>query len=627
MAVSYIQMIGIGSQTVYTRCIWDSINLLERIARRVLEETGGKLLVLVHNLSYEWQHMKRYLTNIEKVFARSVHDVIEIVTDCLVFRCTYAFTRLSLARVADMYTDVKKAEGDLDYGKMRTPVTRLTFREYYYCFYDIEVLRRFYDMELFPNWLKKKRLPMTSTGKVREAMRRSLRRHCKDNGLSTLKYHYYLEKCQLTETQYDLARKCFVGAYTHADARFTNQLLEADSFDIGSSYPYNMLVEDYPMTPFKWVKPNVKWCKTHCCMMTLRIWGVRPLTYHHILSYSKVNAISNPKIDNGRIISADYIELCCTEVDLHLLMECYEWDKNDIVEMMVSNRGKLPAFIRKEMMEWYNAKNELKGVKGKEDIYMSRKELVNGIFGSMVTDILNNDIVLDENLILTEHPIKNKAKRLKEVQSSRTAYTLYQWGVYVIAYGRKNLFDTVILPIEEEGGVVAYSDTDSAKTPTEGMEKVFDGINEKKHDNVCRELESLGMPLSYAHDLGQICKENKKRFKIKTLGAKRYVVQGDNHQRCTVSGLSWEGFNKYLKEEGMNIFDTFTNGLEVPPEFSGRTSSYYRENVSRETLTDYQGNVWTGEVGTGIVIEPSPFTMKLEPQYVILMNKERRGKS
>lgn len=625
--ISYIQMIGIGSQTLYTRNIEDSIQLLEDIATIVHAETGGKLLVLVHNLSYEWQHMKLLLHNVQRVFARSIRDVIEVVTDVLVFRCTYAFTRFSLEKLAENFTDVKKAVGDLNYDLARTPNTKLTFREYYYCFYDIEVLRRYYELEYYPNWIKKRNLPLTSTGKVRVAMRNALRRYCREQNIPVNDYRYYLIKCQLTEKQYDLARKCFYGAYTHADYRCVNRTLTCDSFDIGSSYPYCILTAYYPMSQFKWVKPNIKFCETHCVIMDIELLDVTPKTHHHPLSYHKMEAINGELKDNGRIISAKYIRLCVTEVDWNLINQCYRIGKIRICSMAVSERGKLPTFLRKEMMEWYAKKNELKGKNGMEVEYLNRKEYVNSIYGMLVQALIQSDIVLDSNMTLKECDISNIPAKLKEVQEQYSRFYLYQWGVYVTAWARYNLFNNVIFPIEEAGSPCVYSDTDSGKALSKyNVETVFEPINARIKQTVEENLIELGIDPEKGGDLGQVCKENKKPFLFKTLGCKRYVVRGNNYQKATVSGMKNTMFQKYLKHANQDMFDVFNDGMYLPPEWTGKLTMKYRENVSRETLIDYQGRTWDGVVYSGIYAEKQPFSMSLTPEYNILIAKGRRKK-
>lgn len=627
IAIPYIGMVGIGSQTCYARTMDETIKFIENCAKIVYCETGSKLLVWVHNLGYEWQHMKHYLSNIIKVFARSTHDVIEIETSFILFRCSYAFTRLPLSQIAKNFTNCEKLTGSLDYDLVRHPETPLTFEEFRYCFYDIEVLRQFYENELVPNWLSKRRLPMTSTGKVREAMRRALRKHAKENGLRVLDYNYYIQKCQLTEQLYDLVRKCFWGAYTHADIRYVDQIVECDSFDFGSSYPFCILTCDYPMTPFKWIKPDVNYIEDYCCCMEVELYNVTPSTYHHPLSKHKMLELSpDAQVDNGRIIAAKYIKLCCCDVDWKLIKKTYHVDSFTINKMCIAEKGKLPKFLRKEMMQWYNNKNALKNVKGKEVLYNNSKEYVNSIYGLMVMDILIRDIELDDNLVLIEKEIENKAKRLRDEQSKKTAFTLYQWGVYVTAHARYNLFNDMILPIEKAGGHVVYSDTDSAKTDKRGMEKILAPINERKKKEVEKALSELGLPEDWGGDLGQACKENEKPFLLKTLGAKRYAIRGNNNQKVVVSGLSNTGYQLYIRKKGVDMFDDFTDGLHVTNDYSGRTSSFYTENVSHETIVDYLGEEWSGDVYSGICISKAPFSMKLAEIYETLIQKERRGR-
>lgn len=626
IAISYIQMIGIGDQTIYTRNIVESITLLEKIGKIVKKECGGKLLVLVHNLSYEYQHIKLILKNIQKVFARDIHDVIEIVTDNLIFRCTYAFTRMSLELLANTYTDVKKVKGELDYNRLRHPLTPLHFREYYYCFYDIEVLRRFYDLEFFPNWLKKRNIPLTSTGKVRVAMRQALRKYCINNNLRKTDYTYYLQSIQLSEELYNVARKAFWGAYTHADWRCVDRIIECDSYDIGSSYIYCLLCEEYPMGRFYKVRPNLNFIEDRCCLMEVELFNVKPKRHHHPLGYNKMLAVSGVEIDNGRIIAAQYLKFCCCDVDFNLIKEYYSVESYNINSMYVSEKGKLPRFLRCEMMEWFRKKNELKNVKGRELEYQNRKEYLNSIYGMMVEDILKNDIVFNGKL-LEEKKIDNIPKRLKDVQSQKSRFTAYQWGVYVTAYARWNLFHNIINVIENGGGHCVYSDTDSGKADVRGLEQQFSVVNNNIELRVKTELKNLGLPEEWSYDLGQVDKENKNPLKLKTLGCKRYCYRGDNTQKAVVSGMKNIEFQRWLNDNNIDMFDAFQFGLNIPEEYTGKLTSHYNENVSRETLLDYLGNEWTGNVYSSISLVPQPYKMKLVPEYMALINTGRRGTS
>lgn len=230
VAVSYIQQIGLGSQTLYTRNISESIAYMVEASKWARKKLfSAKLVIWVHFLGYEWQFIRNDLPNIERVFFRDKHHPLEIETDTLIFRCSYAFTRLPLSKVAEVYTDTAKMDGEaFDYSVKRLPCTPLTFDEYKYCFYDIEVLRQFWENEIFPNFIAKRRLPLTSTGKIREEMKRKLRKYCNENGLKVSDYRSSLYACELNEKKYEQLKRAFYGGYTHANGRGVAEWVKVD---------------------------------------------------------------------------------------------------------------------------------------------------------------------------------------------------------------------------------------------------------------------------------------------------------------------------------------------------------------------------------------------------------------
>ena len=71
--------------------------------------------------------------------------------------------------------------------------------------------------------------------------------------------------------------------------------------------------------------------KTKCCIMKVRFWGIRCTTTHGIKYSSKFISVVNPIIENGRIHSADILEVMMTELDYARYKNFCKWDDIEII--------------------------------------------------------------------------------------------------------------------------------------------------------------------------------------------------------------------------------------------------------------------------------------------------------
>ena len=82
----------------------------------------------------------------------------------------------------------------------------------------------------------------------------------------------------------------------------------------------------------------LKLLKTKCFIITFRFWGIRSTTTHGIKYSSKLISVVNPIIENGRIHSAEIIEVMLTELDYARYKKFYKWDKMEIIELKLLKR-------------------------------------------------------------------------------------------------------------------------------------------------------------------------------------------------------------------------------------------------------------------------------------------------
>ena len=86
----------------------------------------------------------------------------------------------------------------------------------------------------------------------------------------------------------------------------------------------------------------------------------------------------------------------------------------------------------------------------------------------------------------------------------------------------------------------------------------------------------------------------------------------------TVSGLNKKTAIPYLLEKyktNDNVFKHFTQGLEVPPPFSGRMVSYYIDDDTTGDIVDYLGNRYTPAERSSVALENTSYTMDYSDSY------------
>lgn len=204
LAIMYIWQFSVND-TVYYGRTWKEFLLL-------LKDLPGncQMKIWVHNLSFEYSFMESVL-HFNKVFARTPHKPINascIEFPTIEFCCSYTLTNMSLESWGKKL-GLPKMVGDLDYEKIRTPLTELTDVEMGYCQRDCEVvyagikdfLKRYKDQ-----W----DIPMTSTGQIRRVI--------KDMLTSDPDYVRWIKKLVPKDAEeYRRALKVFAGGYTHAN--------------------------------------------------------------------------------------------------------------------------------------------------------------------------------------------------------------------------------------------------------------------------------------------------------------------------------------------------------------------------------------------------------------------------
>lgn len=533
-AFCYIWQFGINDTVYFGRYLSELPKFLKRIKKAC---HGLSPIIWIHNLSYEFQFIREYLEEIAPitVFARSVRKPIKFDWDIFEFRCTYMLTRKSL-ETWGKELGCDKMVGDLDYHILRTPKTPLTTTEMGYCKRDCIVVYHGV-RDFLKTYEYQHAIPLTQTGRVRRVVKSFTK--------NDYKYLRQITRMQpSTVNEYKLLRSAFMGGSTGACYLNAGKVLRhVGSFDLSSDYPSQIVRQKYPMRKFREVSVKKKAnFEKYAYIFVLKMENVQAKSNARYLPSSKCIALKGAKYDNGKIISAKSCLFICTEQDYMILHDCYKFDE-EIIKLYQSKKQYLPTYFVAYVLDLYENKTKLKGVAGAEDLYKESKEFINALYGMMVTDFVQSEIVYDHGWETVTPNIQESLDECHEEFYKN--YLPYQWGVWVTAYARRTLW-TALLHIDKNGDNVYY-DTDSCKQLNK--QKYVDYFNSFN----LRIISDTRKALQYHQiSLEKMCpldKKGKRHFigiwerertysEFVTQGAKRYAYQyADGEIHCTVSGV------------------------------------------------------------------------------------------
>lgn len=646
VSTMYVWQLGFNGYVFMGRT-WDMfidlVNVMKKELRSLNDEVNEyRLIIYVHFLDHEFQFIrKKFKWN--SVFARASRSPIYAVTEGIEFRDSYILTGKSLASVAGSLQEgeLKKMVGDLDYTKIRGTQTPLTEKEIGYCMADVLILNELIHEKIKEEGDNIGKIPLTNTGYVRRYTRKKCMptdtKHKKEN----TEYFNFIHSLNMTVDEYDLLRHAFQGGFTHANFWYVSETLEGkiDSIDFTSSYPAQILSKEYPMSKGQRVTKNVNnkdifelYLKSFCCVFTVQFIDIiqKPEVWDGIISRSKCTEITGEKINNGRVYQASTLTTVVTEVDFDCIRKFYNFKEFKIGEFYIYKRGYLPKPIIESVLDFYKGKTTLKGVKGSETEYMIQKELLNSIYGMMVTSPLKELVPFDNDTgdwkdreVMTYEQFRDWEKEeLDKYNENKRRFLFYPWGVYVTSYARQALYTGLL----EMGKDYIYSDTDSIKCLN--IENHMDYI--KRYDDfivsqIDDTLKHYGIDPEESRPKN--IKGEKKQIgvwdietkddpytKFKTLGAKRYMYEQDNELHITIAGVS-KKLGKDFIESQENPFDFFTDEMEIDPDNSGKLTHTYLDEPQDGVLQDYLGNVMEYHEDSSVHLEKSSYSMSIVQEF------------
>ena len=591
-------------------------------------------IIFIHNFSFEFQWFRQLFDpdtfGEMEVFAPQRRKPLTVRLACgLEFRCSYKLTNMSLYKftTTEYGNEYIKSDGDLDYSITRYPDTPLTDLEYSYCMNDVLALYHAIHAKLRNDNDTLLTMPLTSTGYVR----RDCRARCKKDP----EYRKLFTRNVMVPKVYTLLKDAGRGGDTGANRYLAGaRIADVDSFDVTSSYPYQLLAKKFPMSRFYLYSDSCTLdelntlCQSKAVLFRIGFGNIRikQSAVDAYLPVSKAQSLIDYKQANGRLLRAKEAIYTLTEIDWEIIQSLYEWDVLYLGEVYTAKKDYLPKPIFDTVFEYFKQKCELaikrdSYPKGSPEyiyyqyLYAKSKNKLNGIFGMCYTDPVRaiNSIDEDGNWLPPEEPDIKTA--LDEFYNSYNSFLVYAWGVWTTAHARHHLQKLLQLTGEQ----TIYWDTDSSKahiTPD-----ILSSIHES---NLLIQKKCLERGAYYEH--GKPSDSDYKIFflgvyehetvdgsykEFKTLGAKKYAYTDSNGTlHCTISGvakstsLSHPDGARELKN-----LDNFKLGF-IFKESGGKTLYYNQQPFHTENINGH-----TVELGDNIAIVTSTYRIGITREY------------
>lgn len=615
-SITYLWGFCIDGFSIVGRTMEQFVEFIKRL-HNTLRLGSRKLIIYVHNLSYDfcfiWKFLKELDENFE-IFATDSRKLLTFNAYGFEFRCSYKLFNMSLDQACKNEKGCKyrKAKGDLNYKKFRLPVgptSGLTKKEWNYFILDLVALYDLIKNKLINEGCSLKDIQLTSTGFVRKDMRDN----CIGYGTSKKtpeqkKYKYYFKKLNLSRQDYLMLEYCKAGGDTHGNRNHVSELMTEEEYGPGesvdeqSAYPAVMLLEkEYPLTSYMaygTIESEDEFnslIKKYACLFFIEFNHIKIKKDNPFdcISLSKIIRKDETKVindDNGRLIEGENIMLCCNQIDYKLIKRNYDFNDFKVSAMRIADKGPLPKLVRDTVFEYFKKKCELKIELKKhphdEDIayrYAKFKNRINSCFGLMMTNPVRDQVYINDD---GEWDVDRAdiEEELNKYYSSHKSYLHYAWGVMVTSLARLKLDDVRRACIGDNihgESIAVYWDTDSCKGFKFNMKQI-EAYNKRQRAKVIKEgyLVTIDGKEFVIGDL-EIETAKHKYKKFVTLGAKKYAYEDDEGLHITISGVK-----KKLGAKEMKKIKNFK------PEFifkqsAGQTAAYDDSEIHYELIEGY----------------------------------------
>ena len=562
----YIWQWQIGDRfTVIGRTMEDFIMFAQRVID-YLSTIGNdvRMLCFVHKLEYDFTFISGVWNFVDDdIFATDVRKPLYAKMGSIELRCSWRLADYSLDDWCKAFpADHNKLK--MRYDIARYPWDNISGDDLQYCVNDVIcIVERIYIlMQMYGDNVYS--IPYTNTGYVRRDVRRIMR-HWSFNGIMEM---------QDDLPTYKRLLQAFRGADCHASRWYCTDLLaDVYEYDISSAYPSCLCYYKYPMTKFRPERDtsfkNLQFLldsgravllKMGFRNIRLKDWREGSPYIADIKCREKGHiAPIKAKIDSGRILEAEYIELTLTDIDLEIISDQYTWEENTegkeelagtkIHWMMSARYGYLPRPLVDLIAESYKTKTRLKGDKDRIAEYNHAKKICASYYGLFAQRVIQNQISYNDGIWKIED-IDERAEYAKEIEKQCTKYA---WGVWCCAWCRYQLRKAQKITQSAWGlgrevirTPFVYSDTDSIKAlcPIDFSKYNKSQIKNAKDvgafENDCNgEIHYMGvMELEDKADL------------FRTLGGKRYATVINGVLEISVAGVPKDKGTQELKYNG-----------------------------------------------------------------------------
>ena len=367
--------------TLYGRKPSDICKCLEKIHNSM---EGEVTYVFVHNLAYDWVFIRKFLLRDfgkpkGQLNTKPHYPLTITFHNGIILRDSLILAQRSIEKWGeDLNVPNKKAVGMWDYNKIRTQFTPLDLLELLYIQGDVLCGVECIDYTM--QQLKKTivSLPFTATGIPRGEVRKRAK---ENNG-----HKKFLTICPDYETHKKL-EQCYHGGFTHGNRHFINTTMKnVQGFDFASSYPFCMLSEKFPMQkfrPYRNMEPEEVINLGDKFAFIVRLVAMNVCIKNDFcpmppLQFSKCTRAINPVLDNGRILSAGFVEIWLTETDLKVIRENYTWTNAVCLDVEYSFKHYLPRWFTDYIYQCFVNKTKLKG--GDAVAYALSKSTINALY-------------------------------------------------------------------------------------------------------------------------------------------------------------------------------------------------------------------------------------------------------
>ena len=639
----YIFQIMIGDTFITCRTFDELADVFTNLKITYGLNEKKRLIVYVHNLPFEFQFMRTEF-RFSECLARKNRTVFKVFFDDygLEFRDSLILSGMNLAKTAENMVKhtTRKLVGDLDYNLIRLPCTPITPTELGYCYNDVKIICDYID-EQREQYGDITKIPLTNTGRVRREVKKSCFRKVINpkTHKKHIPYKNLMARLTLDVREYGYARQAFLGGYTHANAKYSKKLLtDVHSIDFTSSYPTVMMSEKYPMSKGKRITLNMNSYaefdaylnqSERVAVVMVELWDIetKPDIPDDYISCSRLLGKGEQIMNNnGRVHKADYVKLIVTSVDLAQIVSCYNYSKINIIDGYFYYVDYLPKEIIECVLEFYEKKTTLKGVKGMEAEYLLKKGMLNSCYGMCVTDIMSGDEQCTYNKGW-EHVKQDVAECIDQYNNNPNRFLFYVWGIFITAYARNNLFNG----IKTIGRDYVYCDTDSIKFLNMDAHKAYIEDYNRNIIRKCTEcLEHWDL------DPAMLAPKNKKGVEkqigiwdyegkydyFKTMGCKRYLTYKDGEFDLTCAGLGDDKGIAELTRNGTkvdDVFARFNDDFKVDAENSGKLAHFYNDDPFEIEVVDYCGNRGKISCNSCCVLFPVAFSVNGNEEYKLFL--------